>query len=102
MHDPIPHRDDDTVGIGIGYGKVGSGASGLDRDMASLSGSYIPTRTDETFVELTYQYQLTPWCQLQPDFQYIFNPGGGLENPTVPGHRIGDEAVLGLRVNIQF
>jgi porin len=101
MHDPIPHRDDDTVGIGMGYGKVSNRAGDLDRDTAAM-GSFTPTRTDETFIEATYQYQLTPWCQLQPDFQYIFNPGGGLENPRFPGHRIQDEAVLGLRVNIQF
>jgi porin len=102
MHDPIPHRDDDTVGIGMGYGKVSSRASDLDRDSAAFSGSFYPTRTDETFIEATYQYQLTPWCQLQPDFQYIFNPGGGLPNPTVEGRRIRDEAVLGLRINIVF
>jgi len=102
MHDPLPQRDDDTVGIGMGYGKVSSRASDLDRDTAAFTGTFYPTRTDETFVEATYQYQLTPWCQLQPDFQYIFNPGGGLPNPTVPGRRIRDEAVFGVRANIQF
>jgi porin len=102
MHDPIPHRDDDTVGIGMGYGKVSNYAGGLDRDTAAFSGAFTPQRTDETFIEATYQYQLTPWCQVQPDFQYIFNPGGGLENPNIPGHRIHDEAVFGVRVNILF
>jgi porin len=53
-------------------------------------------------VELTYQYQLTPWCQLQPDFQYVFNPGGGILNPNAPAQKVGDEAVLGMRVNILF
>jgi porin len=45
---------------------------------------------------------VTPWFQLQPDFQYIFNPGGGVANPNSPGQRVGDEAVLGLRANISF
>ena len=56
----------------------------------------------KTFVELTYQYQLTPWCQLQPDFQYVFNPGGGIPNPASPGSRVKDEAVIGIRANILF
>jgi porin len=102
MHDPLPQRDDDTVGIGMGYGKVSGRASDLDRDVAAASGSFYPMRTDETFVEATYQYQLTPWCQVQPDFQYVFNPGAGLANPTVPGRRIRDEVVVGVRVNILF
>jgi porin len=53
-------------------------------------------------VEATYQYQLTPWCQLQPDFQYVFNPGGGIPNPNAPGQQVKDEAVIGLRMNISF
>lgn len=53
-------------------------------------------------LELTYRVQLTGWWQLQPDFQYIFNPGGGIANPAVPSHRIGDAAVLGLRTAITF
>jgi len=52
-------------------------------------------------VEVTYQYQVTPWWQLQPDVQYVFNPGAGLANPAGTG-KIGNEAVLGLRTNILF
>jgi porin len=102
MHDPLPHRDDDTVGVGMGYAQVSDRARGLDRDTAAFTSTFFPARGGETFVEVTYQYQVTPWCQLQPDFQYVFNPGGGLPDPTSPGHRIGDEAVFGLRANINF
>jgi porin len=56
----------------------------------------------ETFVEITYQYQLTKWCQIQPDFQYFFHPGGGVANPRFPNQPIKNEAVIGLRVNIAF
>jgi porin len=102
MHEPIQERDDDNFGIGVGYAHVSSRAADLDRDMGLFSGSYYPIRSGETFVELTYQYQLTPWCQLQPDFQYVFNPGGGVLNPTEPGKTIRNEAVFGMRVNIAF
>jgi porin len=38
---------------------------------------------------------------LQPDFQYVFNPGGGVAN-TSGTSKVKDEAVLGLRTNILF
>jgi porin len=102
LHDPIPHRDDDTLGIGMGFGKVSGAASDADRLIRDTINPHYPVRSDETFVELTYQYQFTPWCQLQPDFQYVFNPGAGVLNPNQPVQRIKNEAVLGLRVNILF
>jgi porin len=44
----------------------------------------------ETNIELTYSVQVTPWLRLQPDIQYIFNPGldEGLDNALVIGLRI--------------
>jgi porin len=103
FHEPFYHRDDDTFGAGVGYAQVSSAAAALDRATGYYSGTYYPVRSGETYIELTYQYQLTPWCQLQPDFQYVFNPGGGVPNPnSTSGARVHDEAVLGMRVNITF
>ena len=58
--------------------------------------------TNETFVEATYQYQVMPWWQIQPDIQYVFNPGGGIVNPNNPNEKVKYEAVLGIRTNITF
>ena len=102
LHDPIPHRDDDTLGIGIGFANVSHDAVNADMDLRATVAPHHPVRSNETFLELTYQYQLTPWCQIQPDFQYVFNPGGGVGNPNNPGQRIKNEAVLGIRVNLLF
>jgi porin len=102
MHEPFLHRDDDTFGIGMGYTKVSGRASGLDQDTAAYTGTYTPVRSGETYVELTYQYAVTPWLQLQPDAQYVFMPGGGVLDPTTPGRRVQNEAVLGLRTTILF
>jgi len=103
FNEPIRHRDNDVFGIGMGYAHVSGRAADLDRDTGIFTGAYYPVRGSETFIEVTYQYQLTPWCQLQPDFQYVFNPGGGIPNPNSPsGQRVKNEAVLGLRVNIAF
>lgn len=102
MHEPFLHRDDDTVGIAMGYARVSSRAAALDRDTQLFTGAFTPARSGETFLELTYQYEVTPWWQLQPDFQYVFDPGAGVANPNAPGQKIGDEAVLGIRTTILF
>jgi porin len=102
FHEPIMHRDDDNCGIAMGYAKVGDHAADLDRDTEYYTGTFHPIRSGETFVEATYQYQLTAWCQLQPDFQYVFNPGAGIANPNAPGQKVKDEAVVGLRLNVLF
>jgi porin len=101
FHEPILHRDDDTFGIGMGYARVSSRAAALDRDTAVYTGAFTPIRSGETYVEVTYQYAATPWLILQPDVQYVFNPGGGLANPNGTG-KIGDEFVLGVRTIISF
>ncbi|HLI13100.1 MAG TPA: carbohydrate porin [Alphaproteobacteria bacterium] len=98
---PLPGRDDDTAGIGFGYAKVSGRAAGLDRDTGFFSGARTPIRASEEFIEATYQVQLAPWWQIQPDVQYTFNPGGGVLNPG-NSRRVGDEAVFGLRTNITF
>jgi porin len=98
---PLPGRDNDAVGIGYGFARVSASASALDRDQASV-GNPVPVRGTEHFIELTYQYQVAPWWQLQPDFQYVINPGGGIENPQDTSRLVGDEAIVGLRTTITF
>lgn len=102
VHEPFQHRTLDTFGIGMGFAKVSGAAAALDRASTYYNGGYTPVRASETFVEVTYQYQVTPWLQLQPDVQYVFTPGGGLADPNNPGHSIGNELVLGVRTNILF
>ncbi len=99
---PLPGRDNDTIGLGYGLGRISSGAQGLARDTAFFQVPGYPSRSHEQFVELFYQAQITPWLQLQPDFQYIVRPAGGIPNPNNPSQRIGDEAVFGIRSAIVF
>jgi porin len=96
FHEPIHHRDDDSFGIGMGFANVSDRVGDFDRDSGE------PVQGSETFVEATYQFELTPWGQLQPDFQYVFNPGDGIPNPNAPGQVVKDEAVIGLRMNLSF
>ena len=98
----IPGRDDDTFGIGYGWAHVSKQASDLDRDTGIFKGTVYPIRNSEQFIEITYQYQVAPWWIVQPDMQYIINPGGGLSNPLNPTERIGNELVVGIRTTIIF
>ena len=106
-HDPLANRPDDTLAVGLGYAKVSPRVTAADLDAAAVAQSsdpttYSPARRDETYVEATYQYQLRPWWQIQPDFQYTFDPGGGVANPVDPQSRVKNEAVAGVRTNVLF
>jgi len=102
LHDPFTYRTGDSVGLGVGYTHVSGQVAAYDRDLAIATTSFVPPQTGEAYVEATYQYEVTPWLQLQPDVQYVFNPGGGLANPNNPTQRIRNELVLGARTNIAF
>ena len=101
--EPFPQRPKDALALGVGVAQVGAGASGYDMQMNLYQpGVYTPVRGTETFLEATYQYQATAWMQIQPDVQYVFNPGAGIANPSDPSQKIKNELVLGLRSNITF
>jgi porin len=99
---PFKGRDNDMVGLAVGYTKIGSHAQGLASDTASLTTPGYPSRSAETIIEATYQFQVTPWWQMQADFQYAFRPAGGIPNPEKPSERVGNEAVVGVRATIVF
>jgi porin len=101
MKAPLPGRDDDSFGIGWGIAKVGGNVTKFDQDLNAF-GTYTPVRTNENFIEVTYQYQAAGWWQIQPDFQYVFNPGAGIANPLNPATHVNNEAILGVRTTISF
>ncbi len=98
---PFPGRDDDSFGIGYGLAHVGQASRAADA-AARASGVYTPIRTSESFVEITYQAQVTPWLQVQPDIQYVFLPGAGIADPSRPTKRLRNETVLGVRSLLTF
>ena len=78
----IPGRNDDVFGIGVTH----SGLSHAASRRSVLTGG--PRFSFETLIEATYTAKIFPWLTLQPDFQYIINPGGeSAPNATVIGIR---------------
>jgi len=85
---PFAARANDSAGLDFGLGQVSPRVAELDR----ASGAKVQN-TEEIF-ELTYQAQATAWLVLQPDFQYVVNPGGGIG--------LRNEMVAGLRAVTSF
>ena len=100
----IPGREADSLALGIAYARIGSGARDFDRDTAALSATPGPERSYEAVMELTYRAEVAPWLHVQPDLQYIVNPGGHAANPADPTGRSAepDAVVLGLRTVMAF
>lgn len=95
MKAPFKGRDNDSVGLGLAYVKVGSHARGFDADSGNI------VRGSETALEATYQYQVTPWWVVQGDAQYTFNAGAG-QNPNEPTQTLRNTFVVGVRTTVTF
>ena len=71
----IPERDDDILGLGA-FTVFFSDEAGHKKHA-------------ETSVELYYKAQVAGWMAIQPDIQYIINPGGtGSRNALAIGGRL--------------
>ena len=90
-------RPDDVLTVGVAYGRISNEAALADR----LAGPPTPVRDHETLLEVTYNISLAPGWSLQPDLQYVINPGGNIANPIGTG-TIPDALVLGLRTTLNF
>jgi len=92
----LPRRPNDVFGIGMAYTGISDDASAFDRD----SGLSV-IRNHEVLLEISYTAEIVPGWSLQPDFQYIWNPGGNVpdETGTQP---IKDAIVLGARTTLSF
>jgi porin len=90
-------RDGDKVGLAVDSARVGDplGSTGALSSQYTFHGY-------ETVFELSYQAQALPWLQVQPDIQYVLNPGGGIPNPNRPGQLVGSAAVFGLSIVATF
>jgi porin len=81
----IPGRPDDAFAVGFAYTNISNRVSAFDVDFGEPV-----ARNYEALIEICYTYQINPGWSLQPNFQYIFQPGGnvaGVEDATVVGAR---------------
>jgi len=97
----IPGREADTLAVGFAYVGIGSHATNFANQQALL-GTGAPSQGSETVLEATYQAQVTGWLQVQPDFQYVINPGAGFTPVNGVRTKIPNATVLGLRGTLTF
>jgi porin len=84
----VPGRLLDTAGVALARSHFSH-----DFSEAQVAGG-ANLFSQETVLEATYKIQATPWCTVQPDFQYIFNPSG-----ESGSH---DAAIFGVRAGLTF
>ncbi|MDR3567999.1 MAG: carbohydrate porin [Syntrophobacteraceae bacterium] len=99
---PLPGRDNDTFAIGYGFAHVSESAAELDRDRGFFTGAAYPVRGFEHYFEATYKYRAAPWLDIQPDLQYILDPGGSIPDPLHPARKVGNELIIGVRTMVKF
>ncbi len=81
-------RPDDELGLAVAIGLAGDEFE----DNRRLDG--LGTDSSETTIELTYRAPITDWLTLQPDIQYIVNPGN---DPA-----LDDAVVVALRFELSW
>ena len=79
----IPGRPNDALAVGFAYTGISDQVLAFDVD----SGEPV-AREYESLIEIAYTLEVTTGWVLQPDFQYLWNPGGGgVDDATVVGAR---------------
>jgi len=92
----IPGRPDDAFAIGFAYTGISDQVHGFDVDLGE------PIDRDyEALLEICYTMQVANGWTLQPDFQYIWQPGGNVPNGS-GNAAVANAAVVGIRTSIGF
>lgn len=98
-------RPNDKFGVAVAYAHVSRVAQALDRDYQLFIDPSFPRRSFEALVTAAYAYEIREGWLLQPNAQLILRPGGGATDPQksdMPGRRLGNALVLGLRTVVKF
>ena len=86
----IKSRPNDAFAIGFAYTNISDQVSAFDVDFGEPV-----ARSYEALIEICYTFQINPGLSIQPDFQYIFQPGGNVAG-------VKDATVVGARTSISF
>lgn len=81
---PLKSRPDDTLSLGLAYARLSS----------DFRRSLEASDNGELALEANYRFQLTPYLAVQPDLQFIHNPGADPE--------LSDALVVGVRSEVSM
>jgi len=94
-------RGSDSFGLAVTYEGIGMAARRFSMELAGLTGHGATYATNEMIIEATYIYQIAPWWSLQPDAQYVINPGAGIPNAG-SSRPLSNAFVVGVRATVTF
>jgi porin len=98
---PLAGRSHDVAGIALTYAGIGAAARHFSGDVVFYSGLGTPYAQGEPIIEATYRARLTPWFKIQPDLQYVINPGARIPTTQSPAP-LKNALVAGIRVTVDF
>jgi porin len=90
---PFASRPHDRAAFGVVYGSFSNELARSQR-ASRRAGSAVGIQSYELVLELTYRFQLTGWLRMQPNVQYIINPGA---TGSIP-----DALVVGFQLSVNF
>lgn len=79
---PLARRDDDSVGFGLGYGRMTSEANAGKAFFSGYGPGPAPVGEHELILTWYYQMQIRPGMYLQPNLTYIPNPARAPGTPA--------------------
>ncbi len=97
---PVAGRPKDVAGLALAYTNLGNAERRYGADLVRFGSASTPFRGHETIIELTYQYAVIPGLTLQPDVQYVINPGAGVPNGQVSP--LKNAVAAGMRATVVF
>jgi porin len=87
-------RDDDFLAMAVAYVRTNPRLTQFQEDRDAVRPNSVGIQTYESILEIDYGARITPWLLLQPNLQYVINPGGA---GTIP-----NSLVLGLHTDLTF
>ena len=91
---PFAHRPDDFVSLMVAWARTNPRLGRFQRDRNQMLPNNASVQRSETVIELDCGIQATPWLLLQPNLQYIVQPGGNQDR--------SDALVLGLHFAVKL
>lgn len=88
----IPGRAEDQAGLSVAVARTGGPSRRPNPSGGPAATVLAALDSHETIIEATYRAQLTDWLALQPDAQWVMNPGFSLA--------LRDAFVVGLRFEV--
>ncbi|XSG81371.1 MAG: carbohydrate porin [Methyloligella sp. ZOD6] len=93
----LASRPHDVIGIGYARTHISDDAA---KAAADAGETVIPSH--ESLLEVSYIAEIVPGLNLQPNFQYFWNPGGHVPDPGNSAKAVADAAVFGLRTTVNY